>query len=145
MLTPEQIDRIDPFRKQMRDLGAAVDRMATTLGYEEDYEPAQRDSNVIFRKAVHFEDNPELAVEAVTGVRCWYEDMSLGEVKLLQQWADRLFDDAIRNGEGKARLDQLDAASTALRWIYERMEERREEAPVMPRGHWSGVSQKDFR
>jgi hypothetical protein len=115
----------DPFRQSVITFNAAYDRLMSTMGYEDDYEPLPRQrSDAVWKAAVHMEDDPQLAVEAVTGVRCWYDDMKVGEVRILQQWADRMFEDAARNNEGTERMNQLLSASLALTWIAERMEER---------------------
>jgi hypothetical protein len=120
------------FRQQVADYGASFDRLMSTMGYEEDYEPLPRPAgDAIFHRALVMEENPERAVEAVTGVSCWYAEMTSGEVRILEQWANRLFAEAVANGEGSERLMQLDAAATALRWIAERMEETRDDEPAM--------------
>lgn len=118
----------DPFRQSVIAFNAAYDRLMSTMGYDDDYEPLPRErSDAVWKAAVAMEDDPQFAVEAVTGVRCWYADMKVGEVRILQQWADRMFEEAARNNEGTERMNKLLSASLALTWIVERMEERSED------------------
>ena len=99
------------------------------------------------RLANRYEANPHLAYEAVTGTDKWFDDFTDEEVENLECLADDMAVAAIANCEGGERIRELVAAGMAFGWYLAARKEARaaaEDSPL-PSGHWSGVSQRDFR